>query len=363
MVEFAEQHNAVRGARAPKLVAVKHKRRSWASGSAVRLQVNPQSRTGQGRKLTAFQICCVAFDPRRNRHAAADAYNVSKQTVGRALVVAAVTLLEVQMAQLKEFKDFVLSCKPAAATATLMWDETQETLAMNSSHGPHRSSYSVLVARLHLAVGWVDRPSLKLWKDFVLAPMPLASNSAVSIWSALHGHPMVRLLLETVRDVLLSAKLRCWIHEADGHLSNEKLHFHTYHQAKANPPADGLPLFTELALCSNHQTNLVLMEAINNAPRSPDLPGALIPNMYCGCLWLRMGAHFLRLLSALRGLLQSEASFTWVQNPSQQELERGGAYRKELADFLVDNLRHHQRQMSPAAKQGQPGCVLTAQLQ
>ena len=360
IMQFAEQHNAIKGARAPKLAAVQMKRRAWASGTAVRLQLRSGGHSADHRRrsLTAFEICCVCFDPRRNRHAAADLYRVSRQTVMRGLVVGAATLLEVQIKQLLELRDFVVSQnpKPDVASATLMWDETQQTLSTSGLQHSEakRSGCTTLVARLHLTIGWLQGPGLKFWKDFVIAPMPLASNSAISIWSALRAHPMIKMLLSSVYEICMSAELRCFLHEADGHLSNEKLHFHTYQKEMADRPAAGLPLLRELVLCGNHQTNLILTQAINNMPKAADLSGKLLPNLYCASLWLRMGTHLLRLLGSLRGLLQKEQCFTWLPNPSARDLEEGAAYRKEVAGYLIDNLRHHQRQMSPSAAQGGP---------
>ena len=96
-------------------------------------------------------------------------------------------------------------------------------------------------------------------------------------------------------------------------------------------------MLSELLLCHNHQVNLVLVEAVNNAPKSAGLLGKLISNLYCASsLWLRMGTHFLRVVGSLDGLLRSEQYFTWIQNPSANDLERGAVYRKELAAYLLE---------------------------
>ena len=137
--------------------------------------------------------------------------------------------------------------------------------------------------------------------------------------------------------------------QGDGHLANAKLHYHHYNQEKETQQQQegSRPVYTEMMLCQNHQTNLVMMEGINVTPRAPDVSGRIIQNLYASTLFLRMGGHFLRILGPLKSKLEDPSFFTWVPNPTAEQSAQSRAFCAEMAMFLVDNLKHHQRQMAP----------------
>ncbi len=213
-----------------------------------------------------------------------------------------------------------------------MYDETDESLCLAAVPGTlpqqQSSTWKVLVSRCHIAFGWCAGP--KMYHEFLMPPIPLLSNSSAAIYHGLYLHPLLRPLMEMIDSMLKSARLRCMLREADGALGNEKLHYHLYAQEKAESETeDRPPIFTELFLCQNHQTNLVLVHAVDNCRVSPDAGGQkLLPNLYCSTLFLRMGGHFLRLLASVRHLVDS--LIDWRPTPRQATLDESAAYAKEL---------------------------------
>ncbi|CAE7895079.1 unnamed protein product [Symbiodinium necroappetens] len=268
------------------------------------------------------------------------------------------TVNTVQLRLLTEFLQWAKATKPDIATVSLMWDETSQTLALPAVHGSgahqQRSSWQVLVARLHFCIGFVGGPgksNLKLYRECVLAPVPLPTNSSSAISSGLRNHPMNKEILRIVQELLDCSRLRFVLHEADAHLANEKLHFHHYNLEKQRAAGQS-PIFTEWVKCGNHQVHLVMCDAVEQCPKAADSGGRLLQNLFCASLWLRMGGHFLRLLASLAHLVQDEKFLRWVPNPTPQDRSWGRSFRQELCSYLQDNLRHHERQMAADPAQG-----------
>lgn len=215
------------------------------------------------------------------------------------------------------------------------------------------SSWEVMVARLQLVVGWVN--GIKFYHEFVLPPLPLSSNSASSLWNALFNHPLTKPLTSLVNQILLASKLSAWIHETDGHLANEKLHFHLYQQrleagvssAQSHAADAELPSsLTEQVLCQNHQVQLSIVGAVESLHKHEATGGKTIPNLFCATLFLRMGGHFVRLLSSVQVLISQASFFHWIPFPTSEQLQEGRRFSQELISYLTDNLRRSSREMS-----------------
>ena len=357
LVKFADAHNALAASDAHQLRTFKLKKpkTGWAASVVLRLWERKKLRRN---KLTPSEMIRIAFDKRHNRHALADMYKVSRQSIVRCLVLTSLTFMEVQLKLLTEFLEWAKAAKPDIATVSLMWDETSQTLALPAVHGSgahqQRSSWQVLVARLHFCIGFIGGPgksNLKLYRECVLAPVPLPTNSSAAISSGLRSHPMNKQIMSIVEELLECSRLRFVLHEADAHLANEKLHYHQYHQHKQR--AEGQrPIFAEWVKCGNHQVHLVMCDAVEQCPKAADSGGRLLQNLFCASLWLRMGGHFLRLLVSVQQLVQEETFLRWVPNPTPEDRARGHAFRQELCSYLQDNLRHHERQMAANPAQG-----------
>ena len=100
--------------------------------------------------LSAEDACKIAFASNHNRMQLALRFQVSKRTVRRTLLLSALTLLEVQMKQLHDFKDYVAEHRPDFGVTTIMWDETSQSLALDAAPGTRQqmsSTWSVLVRR------------------------------------------------------------------------------------------------------------------------------------------------------------------------------------------------------------------------
>ena len=110
-----------------------------------------------------------------------------------------------------------------------------------------------------------------------------------------------------------------------------------------------------LALCQNHQTNLIVCDAVANSRNTPGTGGKLWANMFCTALFLRMGGHFTRLLVSVHTLARDNNNMVeWIASPTADQLAAGKEYSQELAAYLIDNLRHNSRQMSAEVRPGSP---------
>ena len=239
LVEFADEVNAKAGRGSSKLVPVKVSGKvvlALRSQRALKLVHGGRSRY----RLSVPDMLDVAFGKRHNRNASADAHGVSARTIQRVMCVTAHTVLEGQLLLLRNFRDFLVEkpeCRPDFAAAALMWDEKSQTLAVDAIPGAklhqQRSTWTVLVGRLHFAVGFLGSgnsgglKNFKVYREVVFPPVPLASNSASAI-ASLFRHPLAQPLMDVVLDILQKSKRRSFVHEADGHLANEKFHFWRY---------------------------------------------------------------------------------------------------------------------------------------
>ena len=223
--KFADQHNDCAIGRAPQLRVVSQN----VSGRVVgfKFQLSTQATNfakGAVRKLRPLDLCRVAFDKRRNRSADADTYRVSRQTVMRGLILTCQSVLEQQMALMRDFALWAVAHKPHAAAAGLCWDETGQTLALGKQlvHGvelglqQQRSTWNVLVARLHFCIAFTN--GVKLFREMILPPVPLATNSSAAIYLGLRKHPLTRALMDYVDKILQAADHSILLHEGSSPL-------------------------------------------------------------------------------------------------------------------------------------------------
>ena len=336
--------------------------------------------------LSAEDACKIAFASNHNRMQLALRFQVSKRTVRRTLLLSALTLLEVQMKQLHDFKDYVAEHRPDFGVTTIMWDETSQSLALDAAPGTRQqmsSTWSVLVCRIRFAAGWVR--GIKVARELILPPVPLSTNAAHNIYQGLYGHALTKPIMDALDSILSHCRLTCRLNESDAHLANEKLHRFQYFQRmgsqESQAPAEALaagqaevqqhgrvqarapslPAETmEQIFCQNHQTQLTVTALVDSLNKSEGAGGHLIPNLYCATLFLRMGGHFVRLLASVQQAVKSRDFFHWVPLPSREELAEGREFGDELASYIIDNLRHNARQMASTSRGTEFGWQRTA---
>ena len=297
----------------------------------------------------------MAFDRRRNKHCLADRFEIARSTVRRLIMVVSHSLLELQLKQLESLADFAEQRRPDFSSVCLMWDETGQRLSLNAikggKHHQQSSTWQTLVARCHITVGFRD--GIKLYHELVMPPVPLAANSAGHIERGLFAHPLTQPMMAFTLRILRASSRRCFIHEMDGHLANEKLvlwrQLQEVERRRSGGDAAEPPILMDAILCQNHQANLTVTLAADQAAASPEAGGGkLIPNLYCCTLFLRMGGHFVRLLASVQILVKQPDFFEWIPSGGacSEQVRSGMLFGAELAAYLVDNLKFHEKIMA-----------------
>ena len=347
---FVSESNAWKGSRAPKLVCRSGGQRAFG----LRLEVG-HSASKNSFVLSWRDMLHLGFAQTGGRQRASEFFGVACATVRRTLTLVADVVLERQLWQLSELVRHVRAHPPDFAVSNFAWDETSELLTLPAldctTRAQQRSTWQVCVSKLQFALGWVAGP--KVYHEVVMPPIPLATNAAKHLYCGLHLHPLLKPIQELRQQLALSARLRAHIHEVDGHLANQKLHYFKYGQeCEERVTQKRSAVYTEMFLCRNHQVNLVMTCSVHAAPRSEDAGGALLNNLFCTTLFLRMGGHFMRLIAGVKLLVAS--MLEWIPNPSADQLA-GVDYGSELADYLADNLHMSAREM---ARVNRGGCDL-----
>jgi hypothetical protein len=341
--QLTDSINIVKSARQPRLKLEKGRR---AFGWQMKLVDDTRDRY----LLSWHEMLKVSFNQSCRRTTASEQFCISLRTVRRIRAITARSVMEIQAHLLDDFARFCEAKRPDFAVCTWMWDETSHRLSVNvvpdTLTQQHSSTWQVMVCRCHIAVGWTM--GIKLYREFIMPPVPLASNSSNHVYHGLFNSPLMKPLHSIVDRILKSAEVSCIINEADGHLGNEKLHFHKYALENAKPK----PCLMEFALCQNHQTNLVVCDAVSNSRSTPGTGGKLLQNLYCTTMFLKMGGHFTRLLISVHMLATEQNMVEWIGSPTPNQLAASRPYGEELAAYMIDNLKHNSRQMSSDVRPG-----------
>ena len=160
--------------------------------------------------LSLSEMLHLAFAKGFNRSHIALQFDISRKTVSRFCFVTARTVLEMLLKQFTELVDFMEQHGPDFCVATVMWDETGQKLKLDAVRGTlpqqQSSTWQVLVSRVQVAVGWIG--GMKMYKEFIMPPLPLASNSSAHVYNGLFRHCLTAPLLNLVRRLCLAAKVR-----------------------------------------------------------------------------------------------------------------------------------------------------------
>ena len=204
----------------------------------------------------------------------------------------------------------------------LKWDETSERLSLklvqHASLGQQRSTWTVMVVRMRFAWGWANGFSQSC--EVACPVMPLKGTTAEDLHAALFQHPHMQPIMAFKNKLFELSKHAFDIYEADGASGNDRLYHHLLPQAPQNT-------LCEFSLCRNHQNHLINASVIQKVGDGLQY----VNDLFCFTSFLRMGAHFLRLICALR----------LVFVPSNVSIELGPAPRDarlfaaEFCDYLI----------------------------
>ena len=226
------------------------------------------------------------------------------------------TLVQARCEQDMHMPDFVIS--------SLAWDETQETLRMPLYlHGPGgdtfkfalrpSASWHVLVSRQCVKIG-VHGLTFSL--DLMRPVVPLTGVCAVALNNGLFGVPCVAKIKQFELSLFQAATLAAAHHDTDGASSNFKL---IAHRSMDLPEKTCVSCLT----CGNHNNQLTDV-ALNNV-----VGMKCISSLYSFVLFLRMGSHWIRLLTYVPHLVKS---WNVLYTPPP-----GSELREELMDYAIAN--------------------------
>ena len=203
----------------------------------------------------------------------------------------------------------------------LKWDDASERLSLklvqHASLGQQRSTWTVMVVRMRFAWGWANGFSQSC--EVACPVMPLTGTTAEDLHAAIFQHPHKQPTMAFNKKLFELSTHAFDIYEADGASGSDRLYHHLLPQAPQNT-------FCELSLCRNHQNHLISASVIQRAGDGLQY----VNDLFCFTSFLRMGAHFLRLICALR----------LVFVPSNVSIEFGPAPRgarlfaAEFSDYL-----------------------------
>jgi hypothetical protein len=163
------------------------------------------------------------------------------------------------------------------------WDETAELVAMSAVAGKttreqRGGAWQVCVS--HITFFWGNCNDAQVYVC-VTPPLPLLSNSAENINSALTLHPLMKPIMDFKQWLDEHVDFFFELHEADAHPANSRLHaFWRETGSTANKPR-----LSTLVNCMNHQTNLALVSAVHLVQIS------VINSMYTAVRFLKMSGR------------------------------------------------------------------------
>ena len=150
---------------------------------------------------------------------------------------------------------------------------------------------------MKLVIGWsADEGLPSLHLDVICPPVPVLTSAAANLHHGLFGHPIVRPMLNTIRDMMAVSQYPFLTHEVDGAQGNTKLH----HFAASNefPPQT----LTTRVQCSNHGEHLVTGSVIGLFNSSL----SLLNNLYAASKFLAVDGHFLRMLQVVADIVREQ---------------------------------------------------------
>lgn len=286
--KFAERVSAV-GVRANSLLQVQ----VHTHGLSLTLVSRGPRRQCLGRALSLSwqNMLSIAHGRTRCISAIADSFAISRQTVRRVTELVGATELEYQALQLVRIRSMLELEVLDFAGDREAWDETTETLcldAIRDDNAPQQRSGSWSVCVCKILFFW-GTATYRQFFHCVVPPLPLPSNSAQNISSALMSHPLMQAIMDFRKFLISKVDNYVSIRESDAHAANDRYHAWKHCQdARDADVAGGATPLTIHNHCYNHQVNLVMVGLALQTTTG------LVGNLYCAVRFLKMGGHYLR---------------------------------------------------------------------
>lgn len=304
-----------------------------AGGLEVRIALQ---RGGRGRRKFSFaQVLRIGLLKVRSRKTLATIMQAAPSTISLMQSSLARAYLSAESLWLSWLAKYIDEHPPDFAMSSQLWDETGERLALgllkkNQATLPQQSSvWHVLVCRFRFMMVWVADDGAQhrsLVFDPAIPPMPVLSVATRHLYSALEKHPSLAEAVNFRKRLFEKSRVAFECHEEDGATANDK-----YHAWKAQNPV-AAHASCSLLKCGNHGNQLIeghMVAMGGKAPRADEANFDLLSDLYAATLFLRMGGHFVRLLSS-SGVFARRLRVVRSSPPAGVS-----AFAAEMTDWLV----------------------------
>ena len=288
--EFASQVKR-RGRRATLLVKKKTKR-CRTTGLKVSVRWKGQ-RTARDVCYTTMRE--IAYD-KDNMHLKplAASFSLSHAWVAILQQFVAMTYLMCQNLLIGALLALCVAHPPLFVLCRTKWDETGEkvTLSHGNAFTPEqtRGTWTVLVARMTLVVGWLHTPRVA-YITLVFPPLLLLSTGAHHMWAALFRHKLFAPVFEARRRMLDLATYAVDLNETDAAYGNERLLAHLLAQS---------PHLLQWVLCGCHQTQLIDTALLATVGLQ------LLSRWYSVAMFLRSGCNYSRMVRSVADVVRED---------------------------------------------------------
>ena len=305
------------------------RRRTTCKSSGVTL-VERRVGGAHSRLFTWSSMLDIAFDRTRVLSVLARFYECSERTIRRVQCGVAHAYLCTQVVIygciLAEFSQRTSTF----AVSSLMWDETGEKLQIGGlkpevSGGQRSSTWQIMVTRMSFCWGWDAAPGQRcrvMSYDVVAPPTLVLTPAAHNLWHAFTQNKCLAPLVNFRKRLLEIAAVSLEFKECDGASGNDKLIAHWTAEE---------PTYTsQTVLCRNHRNHLGVVHVVTIISLFLGNSLKMLADFYAACLFLKMGGHFMRLLTSCRQLVQSKFEVKHGMPPASVSV-----FNAELIDYLV----------------------------
>ena len=291
----------------------------------------------------------IAFCTVRSARTLAHVFHCSHQTIRRVQCSVAWAYLQTQILFYGRILFSIAQRKPLFAISDVMWDETSERLNYSDIGqiiipGATVSSTShIMQARFAFCWGYAGaQPSdwTSCYFEVVSIPMVVPSPSAANLWAAFKKHSNIEPLMAFRHGLMSSATYALEFKECDGASGNDKLIAH-WVKSQSEPK-----LSNQTILCRNHRNQLGVVHATSVISEHSGDSSRMLADMYAVCLFLKTGAHFVRLVVACEAVVEETFDMKAGWPP-----EHVVARNRQLEAYLLQNYPFG-RDMGKTNKQG-----------